>query len=611
MLFAVALLVGSPLPVWLFRGAVLESVSAILVGFAVLRNLVAPVNRRHVVTFTALGLAAAFHPLMLLPALGLGFLWVLRANVRPRELLLHLIGFAIGLLPLILLTAYVTHPYGNPSWSNLLHNIRVSPSHRLAVYFAASVGCGGMILVLTRRWWMRAVTRLLNGHRLAVGGWILAWCIPFAASAWWSREAAYIQKGFVSELLNGMQWPLGLLVLTSLVFLLLKRGAVHAKAMIALLGCCLPVFCYLAGKEHIELWSQRRLLMPVLWLFAILIGTVSARFARRPEATRPTWGRGLVAVLLIVAAGANAARWPAPYWIRYEAGATQWVAKVNSQLGDALTLFDYFPYSVPFALSPQREVYGITDTVRSRKHVFAKRNFAENAWPKIVAWLRDRAETERVCLVTAFASPGLEEGVRLVERSHERIALDRVTNKRVLPVKPKVKQLEMRLLDVLPIMDARSSGPPLALHKVMDGGFLALRPPWGRHDRAITLPDGRRLPAIWSRDGSGFVGPVARDGERVEVRIAGSAPTRKDHHLQRLLVQAPWDAPPLALIFSNGFMRASGVIEGSPDSTVLPATGTYRLYAEQPYDPSLDGTRGYAPDLGILVHAIDVVLARE
>jgi hypothetical protein len=138
--------------------------------------------------------------------------------------------------------------------------------------------------------------------------------------------------------------------------------------------------------------------------------------------------------------------------------------------------------------------------------------------------------------------------------------------------------------------------------KVMDQGPLALREPWGSYRRSIRTPDGVRVPAEWSREGSGIIGPVPSATGAVRMTIwAASGRDR----VQPMRVQPPWPADPVAFGVPAAFTNIELILHRSDDAPLQP-TGVYRLSSPTPYDPAGEGIKGFASDLGVLVHRIRI-----
>jgi hypothetical protein len=188
------------------------------------------------------------------------------------------------------------------------------------------------------------------------------------------------------------------------------------------------------------------------------------------------------------------------------------------------------------------------------------------------------------------------------------VRLERARGKHAFPAARKDKTVDVRILRVSPVEDE----PPAVMEKVFDGGQFGLRPPWGRGDIGIRTKEGRRLPASWSREGSGIVGPVPRPGESVKLSVWAGAYRNNDSGDQVIRFVPPWEGEPLQVAIGNDYALSTGVLRRPPEANGYRGlTGTYRIYAENPYDPKKAGIRGFAEDLGVLIHKVGMELVGE
>lgn len=604
-LLASALLLGSPLAQWHLRGCVAESVSAVLLGVSVLRYAARrPGDGALWPAFLGLGLAASYHPLMIAPALGTCLLMIFDAHRNLGEDLRRLAVFGLGVVPILLITLRVCQPYGAISLAAFRGNL-VSASYRIAVTFGGILLVLGAALFCSQDLWLAPVRRWLD-RPLASGPVLLAAsALPaLCAMRCWS-EGRFVRHGLLAEYLSVLHWPLALLAAVLVLVALFRKGQPFAKMVLVLGFFCLPVFLYLAGKEHVGFWNLRRLVVP--WLLTcsalvapagpLLAGVVAGRRgARRAVAAA-------VNVVLLFVLGANAVRWPAAYLVRFERGAGEQVARIRELLGRRLAVFDYVHYSVPLTVSPGQRVLGITDAAFGRGRVFRDEVFRDVDYPRLIEWLRAKARSEEVLLVTAFANPGLEDGLVFQELSRETFALDRIRNKRALPAVRAPSEVDIRICRVLP---AESVPGPLEVHKVFDGGYLGLRPSWARGDIPIELPDGTSLPACWSKEDSGIVGPVPDRGAAVQIEITGTAGRADGVTRQVLVIKPPWEGKPLRLEIPDRLATVSGTLARPRRSRGEGRTGIYRIYSEKPYDPASVGIEGFDEDLGARIHSMSI-----
>lgn len=598
VLMAAALLFGSPLPVWLFRGYIPECVSTALIAGVLLAWLSG--GRRPLPWLSAfgLGLAASYHPLMVLPAGGVLLLLALSQG-SPRRAAADVALFALGVVPLLAMTRWTAQPYGDLSWAALAHNFHASPSHRIALTAASALALATPFLLLIRRLWLPRAAGVLAKPWPAALIWLAAWAVPTAAViALWS-EGRFVYSALRHDFVGGLQLPLLALLVATAGAALLSRGHLRAKALLALAAACLPVFLYLAGKEHVDMWSQRRLLTPLLMAGAALLAPAAAlcealaarRAGRMPVVAVPA------ALLLCAVAAHNVIRWPAPYRVRFEGGADPLVQRLSERMGQSLVVFDYHPYSIPFAACGEVRALSIHGDL-----VFRKSSNQRRAFRRLIAWMRGRALREEVLVASAYANPGLEEGLRLEEIAHEAVKLPYVIERSVLPAERHRRTLEIRLLRAVPL--APGDSPP-SLHKTMDGGPLALGGPWGPGEIRLTMADGAKRPARWSRQGSGVVGPVPPPGGTAVVTLVAGSSQDGD---QRMRLAPPWDpAGETAVVFSVP-PKGTTITLALPRGQAVcdEPTGTYTFTSPEPYDPARDGIEGFDPDLGILIHSVSI-----
>jgi hypothetical protein len=591
-LLSIALLLGSPLPLWLLRGCYAESVGAILVALAVLSWVVQPAGRRQGNGFVgaALGLAVSFHPVMLalsVPALGI---MLVEADEGIGLSLRRWLGFGLGLLPLVVSTLFIAQPYGRLDLRYQLFHARVSASVRITLVAAVLAGVALLAVMPSRRRFIAWLGRIHSRRPAAVSlGLLLFWVVPVVVAMFCWRQGEDVRRG-LNEMGLALQVPFGVLLCALCLGTLMSRSAGKEKAVLTIGFAVLPVFLYLKGAEQMALWSQRRLLPPLLlWIVACLPAAAGWLAGARRGRLRLLLCMGSAA-LLCVAGGYNLVRWPAPYLVRYEKGADAWTARLEDRIGGRLAVFDYHPFGVPFAAGGVARVLGLSE-------------FGESGMKDVGAWLAQRAKEEEILWVTAYASPGMEEGVVLDSAGRESVCIERVRSKAALPALRQERVVEVELLRARPVSDGGSA----AMDKVLDGGPLGLRGRWSRQDIPITMPDGSRAVARWSRQGSGIVGPVPPSGSAVRIRIEATTGRRSGPGSQVLVVRPPWDGPPLRLTVSNAFTCVEGVT-ARPDgsSNRVDRTGVYRIESETPYSPLVDGIKGYPTDLGALIHRIRI-----
>lgn len=581
-----AMFFASPLPVWIFRGCFVEAISTALICSSVIWWLSAKKETwwSACVAFLGLGLSVSFHPVMIVLVFPLAAIMFFQMAHRLRIITGLAVSFVLGLLPVIYMTLFVASPYGDLSFQNFSHALKTSASIRPAIYAVAFMtGLLSIALALRRRA-MDAVEKSITCRRVATGLVSVVSILPtLLALRYWEGEQGRIVMRGLKEFADGVQGPfIYLLVAGCLGVVFLEKGW-RAKMVLMVAFATLPYFLYLKGAEGMGLWSQRRLVLHLMLIICSCI-PYCAGLLNKIVSGR-LWAGALVAIGLISVGCCNAYRWPAPYVISYEKGSDQWVDDIQLRIiKDKLTVFDYHPFSVPFAVNNRSRVIGLSE-------------FAMDEWPTMIEWLRSAAASGSVQVATAYANPGLELGVDLREVSVEEGHFKRVHAKGALPAVEKQRDMRLTFADVVPV--TRASG--LVLDKVFDGGVIALRGPWGR-TRTMRL-DNEEFSAQWTRDGSGIVGPIAAEGGKVRMILTGAF-VGSQRKSQKMLIVAPWSQERHELLFSDAWQTLS--IDLNVDAAVEGATGVYHLYASQPYDPDSENVRGYDPDLGIMLRRIQI-----
>ena len=592
-----ALLMGSIYPIWFLRGYFTEAVGTVMITAVLLAWLASPMSRPLVLLAgLVLGFSVSFHPTLIVLALPLsGLIAVSGENIRQR-LFIVLTGLGAGLLPFYFITTQICQPYGeifNPA-------AMLSIMRRSAYYFAMAVTllvvCAGTVGLLVWTRFLQSWKRMIHAHLTRIPGsvlWLAAAAIPLAVmvlSGWGQQLVRHGAK----EWLTGVRFPYGLLLAAGVAALIGSRGHVKHKCALAILLVTAPLFFALKGLEPTGLWSQRRLLPFMLPLAAVLIAPLAEMVRRRI----PPGGivlRIAAGLFLLAAGSVNFIRWPAPYLVRNDQGSTAWVDAMTQKIGPAgLVVFDYFPFSVPFAVHNRLPVLGLGDYARGR-------------WPEVMGWLSSTPglAAGHVWVATTWKNPGLEEGVILQPMGGVTGRFPRVKSKTCLPAVETTGRMDVALLAMVPL--PAESPALLATDKFLDGGPLALRGPWDL--RLVKFKkDGEELPAQWSREGSGVIGPVPAPGQSVVIALEGGFSARDPRRAgQWLTLTPPWRTPTARLCVSNTCIRVKlRLTRPAQDAAPLPRTGVYTLNTDIPYDPVAEGIRGYNHDLGILVHRIRI-----
>ena len=617
LLAVAALLVGTPLPAYLMRGYYAEAIGAELVALVLLgRSLSLQTRGFKIVAPILLGFGMCFHPATIILSFPALAILLFDPTLTRRGIVLTLAGFAVGLAPFVLATLWVCQPYGDiANWKVIRHNLSVDAVHRLvAVFIVLSGIVFGWGLFGPRRLKARIITAcsaLLDNP--AVFDFVLLFALlPFAAMTTLMPDKALVWTG-LHEYWDGIGLGYGLILVIGLIAAFYPTNPTISRAILVLAVLVAPLFFYLKGFEQMGLWSQRRLL-PLTLLLIVSLAPALASFCGQTLRRHHRLWTILTVVAVVGLALINPIRWPAPYVVRHEHGASQWVSTVADKLDSHFTFFDYHPYSVPFALLSHTRAVGLSE-------------YGQSAFPGLAHWLASLAKQEPVLWVTAYSNPGLEDGVVLKERSRETITLKQVVSKTALPAEARDRVIEMRILEVRPITNQTS----LSAHKILDDGPLAIRGTWGCGSPIRVGTD--LLPSRWSREGSGIVGPVPPPGQSIRISIAAAASRDDGLNGQLLKILPPWGGPMLELAVSNDFTRVCGVMarpvmedscrgvagrrpraptSGAPTPAPVTgplegsSTGVFRIYAETPYNPGKAGIRGYPPDLGARIHSITI-----
>jgi len=590
LLASVVLLIGTPLPAYLFRGYYAESVAASLV-IMVLSGLTLSVHSRLFRIFApiAIGLAVCFHPVAIILALPALMMLLMNPALSKTGVVLSLGGFMAGLAPLWGMTRWGCQPYGNiMDWHVFLNRLSSQPLQKLLAVFVVIFLLALVPLILGSS---TLKTRLINTlHRAITNpgvflGLLIVATLPLAipASLWPGK--ALVMAG-LREYWDGVRWGYGIILLAGLIATFYLKHQARSRLLLLLTVFLAPFFFYLKGFEPMGLWSQRRLI-PFVLLLILAFAPALATACQLCEQRMGRFAATLISGGLLVGGAFNFCQWPAPYLARHEQGATEWVASLSRTLGQRLAFFDYYPYSVPFAASGKTRVIGLSE-------------YGYVALPGLSSWLAQRAREEEVLWVTAYSNPGLETGVVLQDIAAQTAGFDRIVSKTALPAERRKYIVEVGLLKGIPITD--STG--LSVRKILDDGPLALRGPWG--GRSPIQKGNLMLPARWSREGSGIIGPVPQAGKSIKITIEAAASRDDGLPGQTLKITPPWPGPVLSLAVSNDLTCVSGFLTRPADMPNAPPTGIYTLSSDQPYNPGKAGIRGYPSDLGARIHSITI-----
>jgi hypothetical protein len=581
MAVALTFVLGCPLPLWLYRGFYIEAA-----GMTVLVGSAWAWTQGHSKwgAFFA-GLSASFHPVFLIPGSLLLVMMLLGRGKGFVDTFRLALFFLLGLLPLVAMTIWVCAPYGQLDIQHIRSLLQVSTVHQLM--FAGGLGVSGLLLVFSSipkaGQWIR---KGLQDARVRVGLTVLAF-LPLLLTAFLWSEGGRVERG-LEEFALAIRWPLGCLALVGIVQVHGTRIRAVFFCFWLIFVCTLPLFAYLKGLEQVGMWSQRRLFPAYGLLCLALIPAISQRVQDWVTGSLIRIRAGIAVVVLSCAAFANPIRWPAPYWVQVEKGALEEVQDLQTEIGGRLAFFDYLPYSFPFAVTNRTRALGLNE--ESHRHL-----------PEIVSWLAEKSRQEEVWWFTAYANPGLEDGVRLNEIRKIEFPLDRINAKQALPAERKSITISMTVLEALPV---QAEGD-LAVDKVLDGGPLALRGIWGNYRRSLKTESGERVPAEWTRKRSGIIGPMPSPGSGV--RLTLWAASGRDVP-QQVTVIPPWPDTEVDIEIPSAFGKVELWLPAPHEGTIEDEdyTGTYTFFIPNPYDPSAEGIRGFANDLGFICHRIRV-----
>lgn len=590
LLASLVLLIGTPLPAYLFRGYYAESAAAGL-ALMVLLGLTLSVKSQVFRVFAplAIGLAVCFHPVAILLALPALTMMLIDPTLSKKGILLTLIAFAAGLAPLWAMTVWGCQPYGNiTNWQEFVNRLGTQPLLRFLLLFTVIFLTGAVAVTVGSP---SLKTRLTQGLRRAISHptllliFLILASLPFAVpTSVWSGKTL-VMAG-LREYWDGVRWGYAAILLAGILATFCIKDHPRSRALLLVTIFLSPFFFYLKGFEPMGLWSQRRLIPFVMLLIVALIPPL-ATASRHCEHRAGRFFTTLISGGLLIAGLWNFIQWPAPYLARHEKGASAWVSSFSKNLNQHLTFFDYYPYSVPFAASGKTRVIGLSEYGYPGLSALAK-------------WLAQRAGQEEVFWVTAYENPGLEDGVTLESVGHQTASFDRIVSKTALPAECRKYVVDVDILKGIPI----TNGTALAVRKIFDDGPLALRRRWGNQSQIKT--GDAVLPARWSRQGSGLIGPIPRAGQSVRITLEAAASRDDGLPGQILKITPPWSGPTLSLAVSNDLTKVGGVITRPTDSPDGPPTGVYTLWTDTPYDPAKSGIRGYPSDLGARIHLMAI-----
>lgn len=583
-----AILMGMPLFFWFSRGYYPELAGLLSVFLAALYWLNSEdISQKLYPIAFFLGLSVCFHPLIALWAGVILLFTVSNAGLKTRQVALAFLAFFLGMLPLVLITRWITQPYGEIFSFHWLNIVFQSSTLYFVFLLGAFVAAGCMTIVLAHRgrfllqslfFWPTTTAHVL---RLFIAALPTGLLLLFDKT----RNATFAGFTDLWSLLNG---PFGIIVIATILASLLPCIRPRARALLIMTVALASIFLYLKGIEPFGLWSQRRLL-PITIPF--LVAALAIWRDVLLSLTSSPWKPRIVSSALFVLAAMLVYQQPEFYLLRSEHGADTVVGKLQDMTNTTLAIFDYHQYGSPLAALGQAEVLALSNRIN------------ESDRARVIQWAANEAKLRPVLWITAFDNPGVEHDVHLEQRQTIQHDLSRLHAKKVFPAEIRDHKLTMRILAMRPL-DADTPPP---LDKILGRGFLAMRGPWGRADISLLRPDNEKLPARWTREGSAIIGPVPEPGQSVLVELTAGAyrSGEKDH--QVMIISPPWQGPSLELRVENSHTLVRGILHRpeQAQSFQMP-TGQYTFTSRYPYDPETEGIHGFEPDLGVLLHRVRI-----
>ncbi len=593
----VSLLLGTAWPTWFLRGFHADAVGGVLVAMVILGIFEARQSWPwSLVWGLLLGLSISFHPTMVVVAIPVALCLVMKSG-RFWDTVMLAFGGVVGLVPLLLINASVCQPYGDfLDFKALMAMCRAVPEIRMVVWgMAAVTACGVVVMTLAHvrkiRAWFES-ERVRKPLSIACAALcLLVWAVPFIVGG-------VLKKGML-DTWSGIGWYL-VPVALGMVFLFLRRRPLIERFLLASICLVALVFIFIKGSEvPVGLWSQRRFCPVVFALISLLVVPLAEGLGGILK-HRLKLGCGVCAIVLLpVALHLISGR--AAYFDSNGERSDELVDQVEAMLraapANTLTLFDYYPHSVPFQWNLNRSVFGLNEFVANR---------LEHG--PVMAWLAEEGKRRPVQVISSDARADwnhhqnaflIEDGLWLTFSQLFATFVQSVATRSFLPTQSAEKWMAQTLYTAVPITE--SNRLYAVQQKTMDGSPLGLRPPWGR------LVKG----GMWSVEASGIVGTLPLPGERMSIEIAASwFPPDETWTNQVILLIPPFKGDPAVFTITDSRHSPSSlkaVIERAPDDVDDGSlTGVYRFHAMTPYNPARYGIHGFGEDLGAVIETVRI-----
>lgn len=576
-----ALLISTPFPLWFSRGYFADAAGA----FIACTPLLTSRNRstaNSIFSGLLIGLSVSIHPISILIAAPV-FIFLIATDCKIKHAAATLLSGIAGILPLIFITRFICHPYGD--WtrlSNIKAILLASSEHS-----ALAVGAGILVLLAVAIFiasYNQKIRKALSSYSEKIHPvfLLLASVLPPAILCFVPAALGKpIRKGML-DFFNALG-PSGLVSISAiLLFTFFKCGKTSLRYLVTLFCWTAIPFILIKGVEvPAGIWSYRRLAPPIIAF--ISVGALAI-----PELTRfkelnfkySKIVKPVFPVIILLILAVNVIVSPQAYFGINDAGAYKFRDQLQTDMSDAdIVFFDYHRHSTPYACKLKKPVFGLGQ-------------FATGNWPAIEKWLADSASTGNVVIASSYTPCQLEDGVVLKPHNGKTsctVSLTYPKSKMFLPAVKAEKTISISLLDVIPISDSTVTN--LVQHKIMDGGPIGIRGNWFQRSGK----DG-----MWSRENSGIIGPV-HPGKITMVIEAQWFPPSDEWEKQVLVITPPWKEPQ-ERIELQAERKISTVTFDCPAQNTT--TGIYTITAEEPYSPAKFGQNGYPDDLGALIYSI-------